>query len=270
MRPRIATAFSTVTGRGVSAQVGGASVVVGSEGFVASCAVVDDALRAASARLASQGKTPVMVAVDGTVIGVIGVADRIRDSSPAAVRRLRAMGMSVAMLTGDAAPVAAFVAREAGIDDVLAGLLPDQKTAEVVRRQRQGQIVAMVGDGINDAPALAQADVGMAIGTGTDVAIEASDVTLMRADLGAVADAIELSPSCNANDATESVLGFRLQRDRNSDRRGSALSAVWVVAQPSDRERGDGAELSERRNEQPPTSALVADRHIRSRERVTR
>jgi Cu+-exporting ATPase len=185
--------FATTTGRGVTAQVDGKSVSVGSEEFVASCAVTSDAMRRAANQFASEGKTPVLVSVDGRTIGVIGVSDRIRPSSSAAIQRLKSMGMSVAMLTGDATPAAEFIARQAGIDEVAARLLPDQKTGEIARRQRDGRVVAMVGDGINDAPSLAQADVGVAIGTGTEVAIEASDITLMRADLGAVADAIELS-----------------------------------------------------------------------------
>ena len=185
--------FSTITGRGVTAQLDGALVTVGNQEFVASCAVMTDDMRQAAQRLAVDGKTPVVVAVNGAVIGVIAVSDRIRESSSAAIRRLRAMGTSVTMLTGDTQAAAEFIAREAGIGDVVAQVLPDQKTGEVARRQREGRVVAMVGDGVNDAPALAQADVGVAIGTGTDIAIEASDVTLMRPDLGAVADAIQLS-----------------------------------------------------------------------------
>jgi Cu+-exporting ATPase len=185
--------FSTITGRGVTAQLDGAMVMVGNEELIASCAEVSDEMRQAAQRLAADGKTPVLVAVNGAAIGVIGVADRIRESSSAAIRRLRAMGTSVTMLTGDSRAAAELIAREAGIAEVVAQVLPDQKTGEVARRQREGRVVAMVGDGINDAPALAQADVGVAIGTGTDIAIEASDVTLMRPDLGAVADAIQLS-----------------------------------------------------------------------------
>ena len=139
------------------------------------------------------GKTAVVVLKNGDEIGVIGVADRIRDTTPAAVRAMRAAGLNVVMLTGDNARAARAIARDAGIDDVAAELLPDGKVAEIERRQAMGHVVAMVGDGINDAPALATADVGVAMGSGTDIAIEASDVTLMRPDLRAVANAIELS-----------------------------------------------------------------------------
>jgi Cu+-exporting ATPase len=124
---------------------------------------------------------------------VIGVADRIRSTTQSAVQQMRDAGLTVVMLTGDNARAAKAIARQAGIDDVAAELLPDGKVAEIARRQAQGHVVAMVGDGINDAPALAKADVGVAMGSGTDIAIEASDVTLMRPDLSAVANAIALS-----------------------------------------------------------------------------
>jgi Cu+-exporting ATPase len=185
--------FSTITGRGVTAEVDGRTVSVGSEDFVSSCAIVSPELRAGVRELAGQGKTPVVVAIDGETVGVIGVADRIRASSTEAVSRFKKMGLSITMLTGDTAPAAEYIASQSGIPEVVAKLLPDQKTGEVAKRQRDGHVVAMVGDGINDAPSLAQADVGVAIGTGTDIAMEASDITLMRPDLGAVADAIQLS-----------------------------------------------------------------------------
>jgi Cu+-exporting ATPase len=133
------------------------------------------------------------VAVDGALAGVVAVADPVRASSPDAIRRLRAMGLDVVMLTGDNEATARAVARAAGIERVVAGVLPEGKVAEVERLQREGAVVAMVGDGINDSPALARADVGIAIGTGTDVAVEAADVALMRGDLVGVADAIRLS-----------------------------------------------------------------------------
>jgi P-type Cu+ transporter len=124
---------------------------------------------------------------------VIAIADRIKPSAAAAVAQLRALGLDVAMVTGDQVATAQAIAAQAGIEHVVAGVLPEGKLEEIRRRQSRGEIVAMVGDGINDAPALAQADVGIAIGAGTDVAVEASDVTLMRDDLSAVAAAIRLS-----------------------------------------------------------------------------
>jgi Cu+-exporting ATPase len=133
------------------------------------------------------------VAVDGRLAGLLAVSDPIKASSRAAVRRLRAMGLDVVMLTGDNQHTAESVAREAGIERVVAEVLPEGKVAEIERLQAAGAVVAMVGDGINDAPALARADVGIAIGTGTDIAAEAADVVLMRGDLDGVASAIHLS-----------------------------------------------------------------------------
>jgi Cu+-exporting ATPase len=150
-------------------------------------------LRESAERLAGQGRTPMYTAIDGALIGVIAVADPIKDTSRAAIARLHRMGLEVVMLTGDNRRTAEAVAREAGIDRVVADVLPEGKVAEVKRLQAEGKVVAMVGDGINDAPALAQADVGVAIGTGTDIAMEASDITLMRGDLRGVASAIDLS-----------------------------------------------------------------------------
>jgi Cu+-exporting ATPase len=133
------------------------------------------------------------VARDGALAGLLAVADPIKERARAAIERMQGMGLEVVMLTGDTERTAQAIAREAGIARVVAGVLPEGKVAEIQRLQSGGQVVAMVGDGINDAPALAQADVGMAVGTGTDIAAEAADVVLMRGDLGAAAQAIELS-----------------------------------------------------------------------------
>jgi len=151
------------------------------------------AMQAQVAALAAQAKTPVYVAVDGTLAGVIAVADPVRESSRRAIAELQAMGLQVVMLTGDNVATANAVARATGITKVVAGVLPAGKVAAVVEEQRGGRVVAMVGDGVNDAPALAQADVGIAIGSGTDVAIEAADIALMRGDLTGVVRAISLS-----------------------------------------------------------------------------
>jgi Cu+-exporting ATPase len=143
--------------------------------------------------LSDAGRTPMYVARDGALAGLLAVADPIKERARAAIERMQGMGLEVVMLTGDTERTAQAIAREAGIARVVAGVLPEGKVAEIQRLQSGGQVVAMVGDGINDAPALAQADVGMAVGTGTDIAAEAADVVLMRGDLGAAAQAIELS-----------------------------------------------------------------------------
>jgi Cu+-exporting ATPase len=188
-----AEGFQAVAGRGAVGVVDGHAVAIGNEALMADYAVATGPLADAAERLAGDAKTPVYVAVDGELAGLLAVADPVRDTSREAIARLRRMGLEVVMLTGDNRRTAEAVARHAGVDRVVAGVLPEGKVAEVRRLQEQGKTVAMVGDGINDAPALAQADVGIAIGTGTDVAIEASDVTLMRGDLRGVASAIELS-----------------------------------------------------------------------------
>jgi Cu+-exporting ATPase len=185
--------FASVTGRGAQGVVDGLALAAGNEALLADYAVHVDPLRADAERLATEGKTPVYVAVDGALAGVLAVADPIKAGSREAVARLRALGLQVVLLTGDNRRTAEAVARQAGIDRVVAEVLPEGKVAEVRRLQEGGAVVAMVGDGINDAPALAQADVGIAIGSGTDIAVEASDVTLMRNDLRGVAAAVELS-----------------------------------------------------------------------------
>lgn len=188
-----AEGFVSVTGRGARGRVDGHDILVGNEAMLRDHAVAVEGLRAEAGRLAAEARTPIYVAVDGKPAGLIAVADPVRATSIAAVDRFRRLGLRVIMLTGDNERTARAVARAAGIDDVVAGVMPEGKVAEVKRLQAAGHIVAMVGDGINDAPALAQADVGIAMGTGADIAVEASDIALMRADLLGVADAIALS-----------------------------------------------------------------------------
>ena len=185
--------FASVTGRGAKGRVDGRAILVGNEALLQDHGVDADPLRAEAGRLAGEAQTPVYVAVDGALAGLIAVADPVRPTSAAAVARLRRLGLEVIMLTGDNERTARAVAGAAGIDQVVAGVMPEGKVAEVKRLQATGHVVAMVGDGINDAPALAQADVGIAIGSGTDIAVEASDIALMRADLAGVAEAIGLS-----------------------------------------------------------------------------
>ncbi|HSU96107.1 MAG TPA: heavy metal translocating P-type ATPase [Gemmatimonadaceae bacterium] len=186
-------AFQSVTGQGALGSVGGTAVIVGNETLMREYAMDVTSLRPDAQQLSDDGKTSIYVAIDGRLSGLIAVADRVRDTSREAIASLRQMGLEVAMLTGDDQRTADAVARTAGISRVVAGVLPDGKVAEIIRLQSAGDIVAMVGDGINDAPALSQADISFGIGTGTDIAMEAADVVLMRGDLRSVVDAIRLS-----------------------------------------------------------------------------
>jgi len=188
-----ATNFRALEGLGLEAQVDGRAVVVGNEKLMRERGIDFGSFAGSVETLSRDGKTPVFAAVDGRPAGLLAVADTLKDESRRAVDRLRELGLEVIMLTGDNRLTAEAIARRAGITTVVPELLPGDKVREIKRLQDAGQRVAMVGDGINDAPALAQADVGIAIGSGTDVAMEAADITLMRDDLGGVAQAIELS-----------------------------------------------------------------------------
>ena len=185
--------FEQVAGGGVRAQVDGAPAIAGNARLMASAGVDVSALAPQADELAAQAKTPLYFALGGRALGLLGVADVVKETSASAVARLRRMGVRTIMLTGDQAKTAEAVARQVGVDEVVAGVLPSQKEQKVRELQGQGHKVAMVGDGINDAPALARADVGIAIGAGTDVAISSADVVLMHSDPADVATAIELS-----------------------------------------------------------------------------
>jgi Cu+-exporting ATPase len=185
--------FENYPGQGVLGVVEGRRVAVGNAALMAELGVPSAYLQTRSADSAHAGQTPVFVALDGQLIGVISIADPIRPTSAEAIRRLKGMGLEVVLLTGDDRRTAAAVAREVGIDRVVAEALPDQKLQEIRRMQEQGSAVALVGDGLNDAPALAQANIGIAMGSGVDVALEAADIVLMRSDLAGVVDAIQLS-----------------------------------------------------------------------------
>jgi Cu+-exporting ATPase len=185
--------FFSAAGHGIRATAGGRLVRVGNRKWLEEEGVDLSAILPAADAVSEAGDAPVFIAVDGKAAGVAAVTDEIKESAPGAIRSLRRMGIEVVMLTGDNPRTANAVAARAGIDRVMAEVLPDRKAEEVRKIQAEGKTVAMVGDGINDAPALAQADVGMAIGTGTDIAVEAGDIVLMSGDLGGIAAAVGLS-----------------------------------------------------------------------------
>jgi Cu+-exporting ATPase len=185
--------FAAIAGEGVEADVEGRHVLIGGRRLVESRGVTLDGHDGQLQDLEARGQSVVLVAVDGILAGALAVADTVKDGSTEAVRELQGLGLALTMLTGDNPPTARAIADQVGIERVVAGVRPEDKVAEIKRLQDAGKIVAMVGDGINDAPALAQADAGVAMGTGTDIAMEAADVTLVRGDLRGLAAAISLS-----------------------------------------------------------------------------
>ncbi len=196
---RDVSGFRSTTGRGIRGQVDGKDVAIGSEEFVNELAVSSAALRAKTEELRRKGQTVVFVSTSGQLAGILGIADPIKGSAVKAIQELKGEGLRIVMLTGDSQATAEVVARAVGIDEFEAQVLPDRKSEVVKRLQAQGRIVAMAGDGINDAPALAQADVGIAMGTGTDVAMESSGVTLVKGDLAGIVRARKLSRATMRN-----------------------------------------------------------------------
>jgi Cu+-exporting ATPase len=188
-----ATDFVNTTGLGIQATVNGQSVLIGSAAFLAQHGIITDAASIDSDTCSRDGQTVVLLAINGHLAAAFGIADRVKETSIDAIKHLQRLGINIVMLSGDSERTAQAVGRMVGIDRVIAGVRPDGKLAQIKALQDGGDVVCMVGDGINDAPALAQADVGMAIGTGADVAMEASDITLVRGDLHGIVDAILLS-----------------------------------------------------------------------------
>jgi len=189
--------FNAIPGHGIEAVVEGRKILIGTALLLENRGLATD--QVAAHRMADEGKTPIFVAIDGVFAGIVAISDPIKEGSAGAVRRLHELGLEVIMLTGDNSRTARAIARLVGVDHVVAEVLPEAKGQEIKKLQDQGKVVAMVGDGINDAPALAQADVGIAMGGGTDVAIEAADITLVRGDLNGVISSIALSRATIAN-----------------------------------------------------------------------
>lgn len=191
--------FQAHSGRGATGLVDGVAVTIGNSAWMAEQRIDSSAFESRAEALAEQAKTPVYIALDGQIAGILAIADPVREDSVAAIKRLKKMGINVVMITGDNQHTAAAVARQVGVDNFIAGVMPEDKANEIEALQQTGNRVAMCGDGINDAPALARADVGFAIGNGTDVAIESADMVLIRNSLHSVADAIELSRATLSN-----------------------------------------------------------------------
>jgi Cu+-exporting ATPase len=192
-------AFESLTGKGVRGRVDGKTVALGNLRLLEDLGVNARDSAARADELRREGQTVMFVAIDGGLAGLIGVADPIKETTPEAIRQLHREGLRIVMMTGDSRTTAEAVARTLGIDDVMPEVLPDQKAAMVKRLQDEGRIVAMAGDGINDAPALAQAQVGIAMGTGTDVAMESAGVTLVKGDLRGIVRARRLSRATMGN-----------------------------------------------------------------------
>lgn len=191
--------FQSITGKGVSASVTGRTVAIGNKALLEDLKIDPGRLATKAEELRSQGQTVMFVAIDGTAAGLLGVADPIKDSSPEAIEQLHQQGLRIIMLTGDSQTTADAVGKVLGLDGVISEVLPNQKAEVIKRLQSEGRRVAMAGDGINDAPALAQADVGIAMGTGTDVAMQSAGVTLVKGDLRGIVRAIKLSRATMQN-----------------------------------------------------------------------
>ena len=191
--------FQAIAGQGIEATIDSKRILLGNRKLMEERNVNLNGMAERAEQLSLEGKTPMFLAVDGEIAGMIAVADTLKENSKKAVEAFHRMGLEVVMLTGDNRRTAEAIAKQAGIDRVLAEVLPEMKAEEVKRLQSEGKKVGMVGDGINDAPALAQADVGIAIGTGTDVAMESSDITLIGGDLKGIVTAIALSKATIRN-----------------------------------------------------------------------
>ena len=240
------TDFDSPTGRGAMGKADGKVVLLGNAGFLGEHGVEAAPLAGAAEAMRREGATSVFVAIDGTLAGAIGIADRIRATSADVVAALKAEGIRVVMLTGDNRTTAEAVARQLGITEVEAEVLPDRKGAIVERLRSEGRIVAMAGDGVNDAPALAAADVGIAMGTGTEIAMESAGVTLLHGDITGILKARRLSAATMSQHPPEPLLRLHLQRRRRADRRRHPLPRLRHPAVADHRRRRHGLVVGQR------------------------
>jgi P-type Cu+ transporter len=251
--------FEAITGRGIVARVAGHDLLLGNQEFMQEKEVAgeDEAEVAATAeRLAGQGKTALYLALDGQFAAMLAIADKIKPEAAATVAALKKMGIRPVMLTGDHATTARAIANEAGILEVIAQVLPEHKAAKVSELQNQGVKVAMVGDGINDAPALATADVGIAMGTGIDVAIESGDIVLMKGESERPVDRPFPEPCHHAQHQAEPFLGLHLQHHRHPGGRRGPVPLRRPDLESDDRRRGHGHEFRLRGHQCPALAFL--------------
>ena len=235
--------FRSLTGRGVIGKVDGRSVALGNLTLLKSCRSIPDLCSRAPRNLRREGHTVMFVAIDDRAAGLVAVSDPIKQSTQEAIEILHREGIRIVMLTGDSRTTAEAVARRLGIDQVEAEVLPEQKVEVIKRLQAEGRIVAMAGDGVNDAPALAQAQVGIAMGTGTDVAIESAHITLVKGDLRGIAKARRLSRATMRNIRQNLFLCICLQRIGSSHRRGCFISVLRNSFEPDHRQRRNDVQL---------------------------
>ena len=268
--------FESVPGKGVTGTIDGRKVALGNRALIQAAGIDVGPLEAAADELRRDGATAIFAGLDGKAGGVIAVADPIKATTPDAVRTLRQAGVRVVMLTGDNRATAEAVARKLGIAEIEAEVLPEDKGKVVERLRKEGRIVAMAGDGVNDAPALAAADVGIAMGTGTDVAIESAGVTLLGGDLGGIVAARRLSQATMRNIRQNLLFAFIYNAAGVPIAAGHPLSGLRPHAVAGDRRRGDGAFVGERRRQRakiaqfPNASFGCADRDLIDRDGATR
>ena len=251
--------FDSPTGKGALGTVDGKRVALGNASFLKEQGIDTRALAAEADKLRADGATAIFVGVDGKAAAVIAIADPVKASTQAALEALRADGIRIVMLTGDNRTTAQAIARRLGISEIEAEVLPDQKSAVIDKLQREGRVVAMAGDGVNDAPALAAADVGIAMGTGTDVAIESAGVTLLKGDLQGIVRARKLSAATMSNIRQNLFFAFIYNAAGRAHRRGRALSGVRHPAVADHRRRRDGAVVGQRHRQR----AALAQRQSR-------